>query len=58
MREKSKSLLKYPLAIVHRVLRFWPSYTMVILLYYSVYIHTSSGPLWPVNLTLGQVPNC
>ena len=58
MREKSKSILKYPIAIVHRVLRFWPSYTMTILLYYAVYIHTSSGPLWPVNLTLGQVPNC
>lgn len=46
MREKSKSVLKYPMAIVHRILRFWPSYVVAILLYYSIQIHTSSGPLW------------
>jgi branched-subunit amino acid transport protein len=58
MREKSKSILKYPMAIVHRVLRFWPSYIMTILVYYSVYIHTGSGPLWKENMTLGQIPYC
>ena len=46
MREKSKSVLKYPMAIVHRVLRFWPSYATTILIYYAVYIHTGDGPLW------------
>lgn len=46
MREKSKSLLKYPMAILHRLLRFWPSYLMTIAIYYSVYIHTNDGPLW------------
>jgi peptidoglycan/LPS O-acetylase OafA/YrhL len=58
MREKSKSLLKYPMAILHRVLRFWPSYIMVILLYYSVQIHAGNGPLWKENNTLGQIPYC
>lgn len=58
MREKSKSILKYPLAVLHRVLRFWPSYIVVILLYYSVYIHSNGGPLWKENMTLGQVPYC
>lgn len=58
MREKSKSILKYPLAILHRVLRFWPSYIVAILLYYSVYIHTNSGPIWQMNWTLGQIPYC
>lgn len=58
MREKSKGLLKYPMAIVHRLLRFWPSYIIVILLYYSVYIHTGDGPLWKENMTLGQIPYC
>lgn len=46
MREKSKSILKYPMAVLHRVLRFWPSYISVILIYYSVYIHSNSGPIW------------
>jgi peptidoglycan/LPS O-acetylase OafA/YrhL len=58
MREKSKSLLKYPMAVLHRLLRFWPSYIMVILLYYSVQIHTSSGPIWDTLMTIGQVPDC
>jgi hypothetical protein len=40
------------------VLRFWPSYIIVILLYYSVYIHTSSGPLWQQNNLIGQIPYC
>jgi peptidoglycan/LPS O-acetylase OafA/YrhL len=58
MREKSKSYLKYPMAIVHRVLRFWPSYIVVILLYYSVQIHTGNGPMWGLHNTLGQIPDC
>lgn len=58
MREKSKSILKYPFAIIHRVLRFWPSYLMAIAIYYAVYIHTGDGPLWGDNMTLGQIPYC
>lgn len=40
------------------MLRFWPSYIVVILLYYSVYIHTRSGPLWKENIIIGQIPYC
>lgn len=46
------------MAILHRVLRFWPSYIVIILLYYSVQIHVGDGPLWKENLTLGQIPDC
>jgi peptidoglycan/LPS O-acetylase OafA/YrhL len=58
MREKSKSLIKYPMAVVHRLLRFWPSYIMVIMIYYAIYVHTGDGPLWRENMTLGQIPYC
>jgi len=40
LRNKMKSILKYPLAILHRVLRFWPSYIMAMLIYYSMMLHT------------------
>ncbi len=46
LREKSSGSLKYPVAILQRALRFWPCYLYCILLYYSVYIHTGSGPFW------------
>lgn len=35
------------MAIVNRALRFWPSYIVVILIYYSLYVHSGSGPQWP-----------
>lgn len=31
---------------------------MIILLYYSVQIHTGSGPLWKENINIGQIPYC
>lgn len=31
---------------------------MIILLYYSVQIHTGSGPLWKQNMVEGQIPYC
>jgi peptidoglycan/LPS O-acetylase OafA/YrhL len=46
LREKSKNILKYPIAIVHRILRFWPSYLTTILVFYAIFIHTGSGPIW------------
>ena len=58
LRSNMKSLLKYPLAIVHRLLRFWPSYIMTILIYYSLFLHAGSGPLWWLAEILGQVNNC
>lgn len=58
LRNSMKSILKYPLAIVHRVLRFWPSYIMAMLIYYSIMIHTGSGPLWYKLVVAGQIQNC
>ena len=46
MREKSKSLLIYPLGILQRALRIWPAYLMDLLFYYTVYMHLGSGPKW------------
>jgi peptidoglycan/LPS O-acetylase OafA/YrhL len=46
LRDSSKLLAKYPLAIFQRMLRIWPSYIFTILIYYSVYDHLGSGPLW------------
>lgn len=46
LRAHTKKLIKYPMAIVHRVLRFWPSYIMTLLIFYSVYLHLGGGPLW------------
>ena len=49
LRDKQKNTLLYPLAILHRALRLWPAYIVVILIYYSVFIHTNNGPLWSTN---------
>ena len=49
LREKSKNPLKYPIAIIHRVLRFWPSYLLVILLLYAVFQQTGHGIFWFLN---------
>lgn len=46
LRNKMKSMMKYPLAILHRVLRFWPSYIMAMLFFYGIMIHLGDGPLW------------
>ena len=46
------------MAVVHRLLRFWPSYVIIILVYYSVQIHTGGGPIWDANNTLGSIPDC
>ena len=40
---------KVPLAIFNRMLRFWPSFLLVILLFYGVFLHLGSGPFWPSN---------
>lgn len=58
LRNNMKSMLKYPLAIVHRLLRFWPSYIMAMLIYYGIMIHTGSGPLWYKLETVGQIDYC
>ena len=53
-----KSWVKYPLAVVHRVLRFWPSYIAAMLIYYGIFIHLGSGPIWFKVETAGQIDNC
>lgn len=53
-----KSIMKYPLAIVHRILRFWPSYIMAMMIYYGIIIHTGSGPIWYKLQTAGQIDYC
>lgn len=58
LRNSMKSIMKYPLAIVHRVLRFWPSYIMAMLIYSGIMIHTGSGPLWYKLQTVGQIDYC
>jgi peptidoglycan/LPS O-acetylase OafA/YrhL len=46
MREKSKSWLKYPVAILHRVIRIWPAYVLTMLFYYTTFMKLGSGPKW------------
>ena len=46
VKEGQNTLGKYPLAIVQRFLRFWPSYLFAILIFYSVYLHLGQGPHW------------
>ncbi len=58
LREKSKNPLKYPIAIVHRILRFWPSYITAILIYYGIFLHMGSGPFWHQVDKAGQVSEC
>lgn len=36
----------YPMALLQRILRFWPSYLFAMLVYYSVYLHLGDGPRW------------
>lgn len=58
LREKSKNILKYPMAIVHRILRFWPSYLMAILLLYAVFLQIGHGIFWFQNEATDQIDNC
>lgn len=46
------------MAIVHRVLRFWPSYLMVILILYAVFLQTGHGMFWFQNDSTDQIENC
>lgn len=58
LRNQMKSMTKYPLAILHRLLRFWPSYIMALFLYSSIIIHLGEGPFWSKILILGQINFC
>ena len=56
LREKSFSFFTYPLAILNRVLRIWPSYIIAILIFYSILMHLGDGPIW--HIWLDQVYLC
>lgn len=51
IKDQTKSGMKYFLAVVNRILRFWPSYFMAILLFYAILPHTGSGPFWKQAMT-------
>ena len=42
-------MLKYPLAILQRVLRIWPAYILTMLIYYGIFMHMGGGPRWQNN---------
>ena len=56
LRAPSKSVMKYPMALLHRLLRFWPSYITAILIFYSLYIHLGSGPFWHLEYSVAVEP--
>ena len=44
--QNNKSKFAYPLAFIQRLLRFWPSYIMAMLIFYTIYLNLGSGPRW------------
>lgn len=38
--------MKYPLGILHRILRIWPAYILALMFYYSLYMRLGQGPMW------------
>ena len=46
LKEQSTSFFKYPLAILNRYLRLIPAYFVTMMIYYHVFPHLGSGPLW------------
>ena len=46
LKEKFFSISNYPLLILNRLLRIWPSYLISILIFYSIFMHLGSGPNW------------
>lgn len=46
VRQRIKNNWFYLIAIFHRALRFWPSYFICIMIFYSILIHLNSGPVW------------
>lgn len=39
----------YLMGIVHRLLRFYPSYITAMLIWYQIFPQTGSGPFWPLQ---------
>jgi peptidoglycan/LPS O-acetylase OafA/YrhL len=44
---KRNNVLIYIMAMVHRLLRFYPSYITAILIWYQIFPHSGTGPFWP-----------
>lgn len=44
---KKNNVGLYFMAMVHRLLRFYPSYITAILIWYQIFPHLGSGPFWP-----------
>lgn len=49
LKQATKSLTLYPLAILNRYLRIVPAYLAAIMIFYCFLLHLSSGPLTPPN---------
>lgn len=45
---KRNNVLIYLMAMVHRLLRFYPSYITAILIWYQVFPQSGTGPFWPL----------
>ena len=46
MRQKSHNLVLYLMGIFLRILRILPSFILVMLFYFKLFIHTGQGPSW------------
>jgi peptidoglycan/LPS O-acetylase OafA/YrhL len=46
LRNKPKTNAEYLIAILQRAMRLWPSYLVAIMIFYALYEHTGSGPIW------------
>ena len=44
------------MALLHRLLRFWPSYITAILIFYTLYMHLGSGPFWHLQYDIAVRP--
>ena len=49
LREKVKRNITYLFAIIQRILRIWPAYILVMMIYYSFFMHMGDGPRWQFN---------
>jgi peptidoglycan/LPS O-acetylase OafA/YrhL len=45
---KKNNIFIYLMAMIHRLLRFYPSYITAILIWYQIFPHSGSGPFWPL----------
>ena len=46
---KKNTYVIYLMGILHRLLRFYPSYITAMLIWYQIFPHTGTGPFWPLQ---------